>query len=55
MAGPFREDFARVITLALTKLEQVEAAQEVDAERAILTIDGQRPPYRVSIKEVISS
>jgi hypothetical protein len=49
------EDFARVIALARTELEQVEVTQEIDTERAILTIMGQRPPYRIFIKETISA
>ncbi len=49
MAETFGEDFARVIALARTKLAQVEVAQEVDTERAILTLEGQRSPYRILI------
>jgi len=55
MAGTFRKDFARIVALARVKLEQVEVIQEIDTERAILIIKGQRPPYRIFIKETISS
>lgn len=55
MAGPLREDFARIVALARTRLEQVEVSQESDAERAILSISGQRPPYRIFIKETHSA
>lgn len=55
MAGTFRKDFARIVALARVKLEQVEVIQEIDTERAILIIKGQRPPYRIFIKATISS
>lgn len=55
MAATLREDFARITTLAYVKLEQVEVNQEIDSDRAILTIRGKRPPYQIFLKEVISA
>lgn len=54
MAETIGENFARVVALARAKLTQVLADQEIDAERAILTVEGYLPPYRILIKEVIS-
>lgn len=55
MAGTIREDFARIVALARTKLEEVEVSQEIDLSRAILSIRGNYPPYQIFIKETISA
>ncbi len=38
VAGTVGEDFARIVALAHAKLEEVEVSQEIDLDRAILTI-----------------
>jgi hypothetical protein len=50
-----RADFARLIRLAYEKLEQVNISQEIEQTRAILKIDGQHSPYRIVMKETITS
>ncbi|MFC1976599.1 hypothetical protein ACFLXQ_09385 [Chloroflexota bacterium] len=46
MAGTVGEDFARIVALARTKLEVVKVSQEIDLDRAILTIQGTYSPYQ---------
>jgi hypothetical protein len=55
VAGTIREDFARIVALARTKLEEIEVSQEIDLDRAILSIRGNYPPYQIFIKETIST
>ena len=55
MADTIREDFERIAALARLKLEQVEINQEIDSDRAILTIQGQFSLYRIVLKETISA
>lgn len=54
MANTAREDFERITALARTRLDQVEISQEVDPDRAILTISGYYLAYRIILKETIS-
>ena len=54
MAGTVAEGFARIVALAHTVLTQVEIAEDIDADRAILIIQGQFGTYRVFLKETVS-
>jgi len=54
MARTITEDFARIVALARTILTRVEIAEDIDADRAILTIQGQFGDCRVFLKETIS-
>jgi hypothetical protein len=54
VAGAIREDFARIVALARSKLTQVEVTEELDSDRAILAIRGLFGDYRIFIKETIS-
>ena len=55
MAGTITEDFARIVALARTTLEDTTISQEIDLDRAILTIKGIYSPYQIYIKETINS
>ncbi len=55
MAESFRDHFAHIVDLARRKLHEIHSSQEIDAERAILSIEGERFPYRIVLKETISA
>lgn len=54
MAESIRDNFARIVALAQSKLHEVQHWQEIDAERAILSIQGERGAFRIVLKETIS-
>ena len=55
MAESIPDNFARIVALARSKLQEVEFSQEIDAERAVLSVQGERLPYRIFLKETFSS
>ena len=55
MARALDEGFADIIALARARLTQVRVEEDVDADRAILIIEGQLDQYRILIKETVSS
>ncbi len=55
MAESFRDHFAHIVDLARRKLNETHSSQEIDAERAILSVEGERFPYRIVLKETISA
>ena len=54
MAGALDASFADIITHARARLTQLSVEEDIEPDRAILTIDGQLGQFRVLIKEVIS-
>lgn len=42
MAESLRDHFARIVDLARATLYEIQSSQEIDAERAILSIEGER-------------
>lgn len=55
MAQALDAGFADIIARARARLTQVDLAEDVETERAILAIDGLYGPYRVVVKEVVGS
>jgi len=55
MAESLRDRFARIVDLARATLHEIQSSQEIDAERAILSIEGERLLYRIVLKETISA
>jgi len=55
MARALDEGFADIIALARARLTEVRVEDDVDADRAILIIEGKLDPYRISIKETVNT
>lgn len=54
MARALDAGFADIIALARTRLTPIHIEQDVETDRAILSIDGKLGSYRVIIKEVVN-
>lgn len=54
MATTVNPSFERIITIANKKLNQLKISQEIEANLAILSLDGKYQAYRVVLKETIT-
>lgn len=54
MASALDAGFASIIALARARLTQVAVEQDIETDRAILSIDGRLGKYRIVIKEVVN-
>ncbi len=54
MARPLDAGFADIVALARSRLTEVLAKEDVDPDRAILSVEGRLGPYRVLIKDIVT-
>lgn len=54
MARALDAGFADIVALARSRLTEVLTKEDVDPDRAILSVEGRLGPYRVLIKDIVN-